>query len=166
MSLLMRKRLIAVSIFFLFTTTQLFAQEERLLKIPENAIEGLRILQQRYGVKLRYRTTDFSLIQADESAIPELRNVQILDIVVPGFDYYILFLNAPDARLAIEKYGEVLDQFDRFYLIRLPIANEGFLLSFPVHHRAKLPVEIRLDQFDELLRNAGQLNVNATTDNH
>ena len=152
MSLLMRKRLIAVSIFFLFTTTQLFAQEERLLKIPENAIEGLRILQQRYGVKLRYRTTDFSLIQADESAIPELRNVQILDIVVPGFDYYILFLNAPDARLAIEKYGEVLDQFDRFYLIRLPIANEGFLLSFPVHHRAKLPVEIRLDQFDELLR--------------
>ena len=152
MSLLMRKRLIVVSIFFFFTTTQLFGQGERLLKIPENTIDELRILQQRYGVKLRYRTTDFSLIQADESAIPELRNAQILDTIVPDSDYYILFLNTPDALLRIEKYGMVLDQFDRFYLLRLPMAHEGLLLSFPVHHRAKLPAEIRLDQFDPLLR--------------
>ena len=109
MSLLMRKRLIVVSIFFFFTTTQLFGQGERLLKIPENTIDELRILQQRYGVKLRYRTTDFSLIQADESAIPELRNAQILDTIVPDSDYYILFLNTPDALLRIEKYGMVLD---------------------------------------------------------
>ena len=146
----MRERLIVVCIFFFFITTQLFGQEERLLKIPENTIDELRILQQRYGVKLRYRTTDFSIIQANRSAIPELHNAQILDTVVFSFDYYVLFLNTPEVRRAIEHYGEVLDQFDRFCLIRLPTASEGVLLSVPTHHRAKLPPEIRLDGTDRL----------------
>lgn len=152
MLLLMCKRLIVISIFFFFITTQLLGQEERLLKIPENSIDELRILQHRYGLKLRYRTTDFSIIQADRSALPELHNAQILDTVVPGFDYYIVFLRRPDARRAIARYGAVLDQFNRFYLIRLPTASEGVLLSVPTHHRAKLPAEIRLDPADWLMR--------------
>ena len=66
----MRKLAISVLVFSLFSTTYLLAREELLLKIPENSNQQLRILSERYGVKLRYRTSDLSIIQVSRSDLP------------------------------------------------------------------------------------------------
>ncbi|MCH8291176.1 M20/M25/M40 family metallo-hydrolase [Candidatus Poribacteria bacterium] len=150
----MRQLLIFIHIFFLLITLHLFAQIEPteqnlLLKIPENSIHQLRLMGERYGVKVRYRTANFSIIQASRSALPELRNPQILDSIIPDFNYYILWLDTPERLSEIEKYGIVLDQFDQFYLIKLHADYESLLFRFPAHHRAKLPPEIRLSKFDQ-----------------
>ena len=59
----MVKRFTSVLIFSFFIPTALFAQEDLLVKIPENSNQHLQFLQAHHGIKLRYRTPDFAIIQ-------------------------------------------------------------------------------------------------------
>ena len=143
------RRLAIPILFFLFSGTPLLpAQEELLLKIPENSNQQLRILSERYGLKLRYRTTDFSIVQASRSALPALSHAEVLDVVLPEFNYYLLRLGA---QVKVERYGELLDAFGGIFLVKLPGEREGRLLEIPGHHRARLPIEVRVPSFDQSL---------------
>ena len=152
----MVKRFISVLIFLIFIPTILFAQEDLLVKIPDSSNRRLQLLQAHHGVKLRYRTPDFSIIQvpsgsgsigASQNMLTELLDPQVLDTVTPGFDYYILWLPSAGERAAIEAYGEILHQFGGFSLLKLHTNLESVLLDLPVHHRAKLPSNIVLPEF-------------------
>ena len=152
----MVKRFISVLIYLIFIPTVLFAQEELLVKIPENSSRHLQFLQVHHGIKLRYRTPDFAIIQAPSSSgsmgagqnvLTELPDSQVLDVVTPGFDYYVLWLPSAEERAAIETYGEILHQFGGFSLLKLHANLESVLLDLPVHQRAKLPANIVLPEF-------------------
>jgi hypothetical protein len=140
----MHKLRITVLFLCLFLTSQLSAADGLLLKISESSVHQLRNLQIHYGVKVRYRTADFSIIQAAQSAVPELPEPRILDTISPDFDYYLLWLNAEKAVSAIEQYGKVIERFDRLYLVRLHIDDEEILFNIPAQHRAKLPPDMNL----------------------
>ncbi|MCZ6676579.1 MAG: M28 family peptidase [Candidatus Poribacteria bacterium] len=144
----MHRYFTAVLILSILTTTPLFAQEELLIKIPENTNRAVRLMQERHEIKLRYRTQDFAIVQADRRVLPELPNAQILDQVTPGFSYYLLWLDRASDQMAIQRYGEILDQFGRFFLLKLQDSLESILFELPAHHRAKLPAEILLPEFE------------------
>lgn len=144
----MRKLAISILIFLLCGTPLLSDQEELLLKIPENSNQQLRILNERFGLKLRYRTRDFSIVQASRSVLPALSHAEILDVVQPEFNYYLLRLGTP---AEAERYGELLDAFNGTFLVKLPRELEGKLLKIPGHHRARLPVEVRVPAFNQSL---------------
>lgn len=148
----MRKLAISILFFLLSGTTLLPSQEELLLKIPENSNAQLRILNESYGLKLRYRTSDFSIVQASRSALPALSHADVLDIVLPEFNYYLLRLGA---RAEAEGYGELLDAFDGKFLVKLPRELEGRLFKIPGHHRARLPIEVSIPAFDRSLHAPG-----------
>ena len=143
-------RKLAISILFLLLSgaPRLPAEDELLLKIPENSNSQLRILNERFGLKLRYRTPDFSIVQASRSALPALSHSEVLDIVLPEFNYYLLRLGA---QAEAEEYGELIDAFDGIFLVKLPGELEGNLLKIPGHHRARLPNEMRIPAFDRSL---------------
>ena len=151
----MVKRVTSVFIFAIFIPTVLFAQEDLLIKIPENSHQRLQFLQAHHRIKLRYRTPEFSIIQvplnsgsigAHQNLLAELPDPQILDTVTPGFNYYILWLPSTEDRAAIETYGEILDQFGGFSLLKLHTNLESVLLDLPLHQRAKLPPDIILSE--------------------
>ena len=144
----MRKFAISILFFLLSGTTLLPSQEELLLKIPENSNAQLRILNETYGLKLRYRTANFSIVQASQSAQPALSHAEVLDIVVPEFNYYLLRMRT---QAEAEEYGELIDAFDGIFLVKLPGELEGQLLKIPGHHRARLPIEVRIPAFDQSL---------------
>ena len=152
----MVKRFISVLIFSIFIPTVLFAQEDLLIKISESSNRHLRLLQVHHGIKLRYRTPDFSIVQvplnsgsfeAPQNLLSELPDPQVLDTVTPGFNYYVLWLPSAEERVAIERYGEILHQFGGSSLLKLHTNLESILLDLPVHHRAKLPTDIVLPEF-------------------
>ena len=152
----MVKRFISVFIFLISIPTLLFAQADLLVKIPQSSNQHLQFLQAHHGIKLRYRTPDFAVIQvpsssgsigAGQNVLTELPDPQVLDTVTPGFNYYVLWLPSADERAAIEMYGEILDQFDGVSLLKLHTNLESVLLDLPVHHRAKLPANIVLPEF-------------------
>ena len=152
----MVKRFISVLIFVIFIPTLLFAQEDLLIKIPESSNQHLQFLQAHNGIKLRYRTPDFSIIQvplnssflgASQDLLTELPDPQVLDTVTPGFNYYVLWLPSAGEQAAIETYGEILHQFGDFSLLKLHANLESALLDLPGHHRAKLPANIVLPEF-------------------
>ena len=144
----MRKLAISILFFLLSSTPLVSDQEELLLKIPENSNQQLRVLTERYGLKLRYRTRDFSIVQASRSALPALSHAEVLDVVLPEFNYYLLRLGTQSEA---EKYGELLDAFDGIFLVKLPGEIEGKLLKIPGHHRARLPTEVKIAAFDQSL---------------
>ena len=152
----MVKRFISVLIFSIFIPTVLFAQEDLLVKIPQSSNQHLQFLQAHHGIKLRYRTSDFAIIQipwgsgsieAGQNVLTELPDSQVLDTVTPGFNHYVLWLPLAEERAAIEAYGEILHQFDGLSLLKLHANLESVLLDLPVHHRAKLPTNIALPEF-------------------
>lgn len=151
----MVKRFTSIFIFSIFIPTVLFAQEDRLVKIPESSHQHLQFLQTHHRIKLRYRTPEFSIIQvplnsgsteAIQDVLTELPDPQILDTVTPGFNYYILWLPSAGDRAKIERYGEILDQFGGLSLLKLHVNLESILLDLPLHHRAKLPADIILSE--------------------
>ena len=142
------KRLTPVFFLSVFIANFLFAQEELLLKIPANSNYQIRLLKAHYNVKLRYRTQDFSIIQANQNALPELPSPQILDSISPDFGYYLLWLDDATEKSAIEAYGEILDQFSGLFLLKLHSDFEPVLFNLPVHHRAKLPSDILIPELD------------------
>ena len=152
----MVKRFISVLIFLIFIPTVLFAQEDLLVKIPKSSNQHLQFLQAHHRIKLRYRTPDFAIIQvpldsgsieAGQNVLTELPDPQVLDTVTPGFNHYVLWLPSAEERTAIEAYGEILHQFDGLSLLKLHANLESVLLDLPVHHRAKLPTNIALPEF-------------------
>ena len=152
----MVKGFIFALILSILTPTILFAQEDLLIKIPENSTRHLQFLQAHHGIKLRYRTSDFAIIQvplksssigASQSVLTELPDSQILDTITPGFNYYVLWLPSAEERTTIETYGEILHQFGGFSLLKLHTNLESVLLDLPVHERAKLPANIALPEF-------------------
>ena len=152
----MIKRFISVLIFSISIPTVLFAQEDLLVKIPESFNQHLHFLQAHHGIRLRYRTSDFAIIQvpsdsgsigAYQNVLNELPDPQVLDTVTPGFNYYVLWLPSSEERTAIEAYGEILHQFGGFSLLKLHANLESVLLDLPVHQRAKLPANIVLPEF-------------------
>ena len=151
----MVKRFTSVFIFSICIPTFLFAQEDLLVKIPKSSDQRLQFLRAHYGVKLRYRTPDFAIIQiplnsgsirADQNVLTELPDPQILDTVTPGFSYYVLCLHSAKELATIQTYGEILDQFGRSFLLKLHTNLESVLLDLPVHSRAKLPEDIILPE--------------------
>ena len=62
----------------------------------------------------------------------ELPDPQVLGIVTPGFNYYVLWLPSAEERAAIEAYGEILHQFGGFSLLKLHANLESVLLDLPV----------------------------------
>ena len=151
----MAKGLISVLILSILIPAILFAQADLLIKIPESSNRHLQFLQAHHGVKLRYRTPDFSIIQvplnsvsigASQDVLTELLDAQVLDTATPGFNYYVLWLPSMEKRAAIETYGEILDQFGGFSLLKLHTNLESVLLDLPGHHRAKLPTNIVLPE--------------------
>ena len=152
----MVKRFISVLIFLIFIPTVLFAQADLLVKIPKSSNQHLQFLQAHHGIKLRYRTSDFAIIQVplgsgsiegSQNVLTALPDPQVLDTVTPGFDYYVLWLPVAEERTAIEAYGEILYQFGGFSLLKLHANLESVLLDLPGHHRAKLPANIALPEF-------------------
>jgi hypothetical protein len=153
----MQKHVILSSILTILVTTHLIAQQDLLIKIPQNSNRqirspamrdfSLRNRQGRYGIKLRYRTQEFAIAQADPRAFAELPEAQILDTITPDFNYYILWFDSARGRAKIEGYGTILDQFGGFALLKLHADLEPILFSFPVHHRAKLPAEIPFPEY-------------------
>ena len=152
----MVKRFFSVLIFSIFIPTLILAQEGLLVKIPESSNQHLRFLQAHHGIKLRYRTSDFVIIQvplgsgsieANQYVLTELPDPQVLDTVTPGFNYYVLWIPWAEEQAAVETYGEVLHQFGGFSLLKLHANLESVLLDLPVHHRAKLPANIVLPEF-------------------
>ncbi len=150
------RRLSPILILSILIPTILFAQEGVLIKIPESSNRHLQFLQAHHGVKLRYRTSDFAIIQvplssgsigASQNVLTELPDPQVLDTVTPGFNYYVLWLPSAGDRAAIEVYGEILYQFGGLSLLKLHANLESVLLDLPVHHRAKLPANIVLPEF-------------------
>ena len=114
----MVKRFTSVLIALIFIPTLLFAQEDLLVKIPQSSNQHLQFLQAHHGIKLRYRTPDFAIIQvpltsgsieASPSVLTELPDPQVLDTVTPGFNYYILWLPSRKSE-RIERWGN-LHQF-------------------------------------------------------
>ena len=83
-------RLTPILFLSIFITTALFAQTDLLLKIPETSDNQIRILKARFNIKLRYRTQNFSIIEAYHSTLPELPSVKILDSISSGFDYFVV----------------------------------------------------------------------------
>ena len=144
----MRKLAISILVFLLYGTPLLSAEEELLLKIPENSNRQLRVLNERFGLRLRYRTLDFSIVQASRSVLPALPHAEVLDVVLPEFNYYLLRLGVP---AEAESYGELLDAFDGTFLVKLPGELEGMLFEIPGHHRARLPIEVSIPAFDQPL---------------
>ena len=108
----MRKLAISILLLLLSVAPLPSAQEELLLKIPENANGQLRLLTERFGLKLRYRTADFSIVQASRSVLPALSHAEVLDVVQPEFNYYLLRLGS---QAEAENYGELLDAFDGIF---------------------------------------------------
>ena len=152
----MAKKLISAFILSILISTNLFAQEDLLIKIPESSNRHLQSLQIQHGIKLRYRTPDFAIIQfplhsdsigASQDVLTELPDSQVLDTVTPGFNYYVLWLPSAAERAAIGTYGEILDQFGGSCLLKLHANLESVLLDLPVHQRAKLPDNIILPEF-------------------
>ena len=152
----MVKRSTSALIFLICIPTLLFAQEDLLVKIPESSNRHLQFLQAHHGIKLRYRTSDFAIIQvplpsgsirANQNVLTELPDPQVLDTVTPGFNYYVLWLPSVGEWAAIEAYGEILHQFGGFGLLKLHANLESVLLDLPVHQRAKLPANIILPEF-------------------
>jgi hypothetical protein len=144
----MRKLAISILVFLLYGTPLLSAEEELLLKIPENSNRQLRVLNERFGLRLRYRTLDFSIVQASRSVLPALPYAEVLDVVLPEFNYYLLRLGVP---AEAESYGELLDAFDSTFLVKLPGELEERLFKIPGHHRARLPIEVSIPAFDQPL---------------
>ncbi len=144
----MHRHFISVFILSISIPIQLSAQENLLIKIPENANHQIRFLQAQYGVKLRYRTPDFAIVQADRRVLPELPDVQVLDEISSDFNYYIIWFHSAKERTTVEGYGEILDQFSGFALLKLHTNLEPVLFDLPAHHRAKLPAEIIIPEFD------------------
>ena len=144
----MRKLVFSILIFLHCGTPLLSAQEELLLKIPQNSNQQFRVLTERFGLKLRYRTPNFSVVQANRSALPALSHSEVLDVVLPEFNYYLLRLGA---RAEAEEYGELIDALDGIFLVKLPGELEGNLLKIPGHHRARLPIEVSIPAFDQSL---------------
>ena len=149
------KRLIPILTLWILIPTILFAEEDLLIKISDSSNQRLQFLQAHYGIKLRYRTPDFAIIQvplssgslgASQGVLTELPNPQVLDTVTPGFNYYVLWLPSTKERATIEAYGEILDHFGGFSLLKLHTNLESILLDLPVHQRAKLPVDIVLPE--------------------
>ncbi len=152
----MVKGLISLLILSILIPTNLFAEEDLLIKISESSNRHLQFLQAHHKVKLRYRTRDFAIIQvplnsgsigASQNVLTELPDPQILDTVTHGFNYYVLWLPSAEERAAIEVYGEILHQFGGFSLLKLHTNLESVLLDLPIHQRAKLPVNIVLPEF-------------------
>ena len=152
----MVKGLISLLILSILIATNLFAEEDLLIKISESSNRHLQLLQTHHGIKLRYRTPDFSIVQvplnsgsigARQNLLTELPDPQILDTVTPGFNYYLLWLPSAEERAAIETYGEILHQFGGFSLLKLHTNLESVLLDLPVHQRAKLPSDVVLPEF-------------------
>lgn len=152
----MVKGLISLFILSILIPTNLFAEEDLLIKVSESSNRHLQLLQAHHRVKLRYRTPDFAIIQvplnsdsigASQNVLTELPDPQILDTVTPGFNYYVLWLPSAEERAAIEAYGEILHQFGGFSLLKLHTNLESVLLDLPIHQRAKLPVNIVLPEF-------------------
>ena len=132
----------------IFITTALFAQTDLLLKIPETSDNQIRILKARFNIKLRYRTQNFSIIEAYHSTLPELPSVKILDSISSGFDYFVVLPTSTQERLKVERYGEILDSIDGFLLLKLRTDFEPVLFDLPVHHRAKLPADIVIPEVE------------------
>ena len=154
------KGFIFVLVLSILIPTVLFAQEDLLIKISESSNQHLQFLQARHGIRLRYRTPDFSIVQiplnsgsigANQNLLTELPDPHILDTITPGFNYYVLWLPSLEEQSAIEMYGEILGQFGGFSLLKLHTNLESVLLDLPVHHRAKLPANIVLPEFQPSL---------------
>ena len=152
----MVKGLISLLILSILIPTNLFAEEDLLIKISESSNRHLQPLQAHHGFKLRYRTPDFSIVQlplksgsigAGQNLLTELPDPQVLDTVTPGFNYYVLWLPSAEEQAAIERYGEILHQFGGFSLLKLHTNLESILLNLPLHQRAKLPANIVLPEF-------------------
>ena len=152
----MVKGLISLLILSILIPTNLFAEEDLLIKISESSNRHLQLLQAHHGIKVRYRTPDFSIVQAPLSSgsigarqnlLTELPDPQVLDTVTPGFNYYVLWFSSAEEQAAVEAYGEILHRFGGFSLLKLHTNLESVLLDLPVHHRAKLPANIILPEF-------------------
>ncbi len=151
----MAKKLICACILSILISIDSLAQEDLLIKIPETANRELYPLQAHHGVKLRYRTSDFSIVQvpltsgssrASQDLLTELADSQILDTVTPEFNYYVLWFPSANERALIQAYGEILYQFGGSVLLKLHAKLESVLLDLPVHQRAKLPDNIVLPE--------------------
>ena len=155
----MVKGLISLLVLSILIPTNLFAEEDLLIKISESSNRHLQLLQAHHGIKVRYRTPDFSIVQAPLSSgsigarqnlLTELPDPQVLDTVTPGFNYYVLWFSSAEEQAAVEAYGEILHRFGGFSLLKLHTNLESVLLDLPVHHRAKLPANIILPEFQSL----------------
>ena len=133
----MRKLAISILVFLLYGTPLLSAEEDLLLKIPENSNRQLRVLNERFGLKLRYRTPDFSIVQASRSVLPALPHAEVLDVVLPEFNYYLLRLGVP---AEAERYGELLDGFNGIFLVKLLGELEGELFKIPATTEPDYPL--------------------------
>ena len=156
----MVKGFIALLILSILFPTILFAQADLLVKIPESSNQHLQFLQVHHGIKLRYRTPDFAIVQVplrsssmgtSQEVLTDLPDSQILDVVTPGFSYYILWLPSTKAQATIQAYGEVLHRFGGFLLLKLHTKLESVLLDLPGHQRAKLPEDIILPEIQSPL---------------
>ena len=131
------KRVVFACLVFLVTVDLLAA--EYLLKIPQNSDRQLQVLQEQYRFKLRFRTQNFALIQAEEISSA----AKVLDQVTPDFNYYILETHGADRVFVDIRESKVLDRFNGFTLIKLHVAFESILFNL-TSHCAKLPIEIQL----------------------
>ena len=131
-----------------FITNTLCAQTELLLKIPETSDHQIRLLKARFNIKLRYRTQNYSIVQAYHSMLPDLPSAEILDSISPGFDYYILMPTSAQERSKVERYGEILDATGGLLLFKLRTDFEPVLFDLPVHHRAKLPADVDVPEVE------------------
>lgn len=131
-----------------FIANTLCAQTELLLKIPETSDHQIRLLKARFNIKLRYRTQDYSIIQAYHSTLPDLPSAEVLDSISPGFDYYILMPTSTQERTKVERYGEIIDAASGLLIFKLRTDFEPVLFDLPVHHRAKLPADVAVPEVE------------------
>jgi len=123
--------------FIFLVITDLFAVEY-LLKIPQNSDRQLQVLRDQYQFKLRFRSNNFSLVQAVEIS----SEAKVLDRISSDFNYYVLVTQGSNRIADIKEY-KILERFDGFTLIKLHADFESMLFNIR-GHCAKLPVEIQL----------------------
>ena len=119
--------------FIFLVITDLFAVEY-LLKIPQNSDRQLQVLRDQYQFKLRFRSNNFSLVQA----VGISSEAKVLDRISSDFNYFVLATQGSNRIADIKEY-KILERFDGFTLIKLHVAFESMLFNIR-GHCSKLPV--------------------------